>query len=218
MPAHSSNTRERFDRWSSSYDSWRSRQFFERLHRRLIPCLEAEKADSILDVGCGTGSLAIQLAAINPAAVVRGVDFSAGMIMAAREKLQPGTDVAFEVAAAEDLPFADEAFDLIYSTLSFHHWQDRRAGISECRRVLRPGGRLVIVDITGDKWYCRMYRACGRWRHLTGHVSYPMAAEVTGVFEATGLVDIKQTGVWPAILMTQGTRNIQTGFKEVKYK
>ncbi len=83
---HPSNARERFDRWSSSYDSRRSRLFFERLHRRLAPLLAVGDARRVLDVGCGTGNLAVSLALDHPGVSVTGIDFSPGMISAAREK------------------------------------------------------------------------------------------------------------------------------------
>ncbi|GBE58460.1 demethylmenaquinone methyltransferase [bacterium BMS3Abin01] len=201
---HPSNARERFDRWSSSYDSRRSRLFFERLHRRLAPLLAVGDARRVLDVGCGTGNLAVSLALDHPGVSVTGIDFSPGMISAAREKLSPVVDVSFRVAAAEELPFDDGGFDLVYSTLSFHHWEDRRKGLTECARVLRPGGRLIVVDITGDRWYCRMYRVFGRFRHLTGHVAYAKAAEISGLFEERGLTDVRQERIWPSIVLTAG--------------
>ncbi len=201
---HPSNARERFDRWSSSYDSRRSRLFFGRLHRRLAPLLAVEDDERVLDVGCGTGNLAVSLALDHPGASVNGIDFSPGMISAAREKLPPGVNVVFRVAAAEELPFGDGEFDLVYSTLSFHHWEDRTKGLAECTRVLRPGGRLIVIDITGDRWYCRMYRIFGCFRHLTGHVPYAGAAEISGLFEEQGLVDVRQERVWPSIILTAG--------------
>lgn len=206
---HPSNRRERFDKWSSSYDSRRSRIFFARLHRRLLPLLMVEPRDSVLDVGCGTGSQALQLAYCYPDAEIHGVDFSEGMVEEARRKKPPGSKVSFSAAAVEDLPFNDCRFDLVFSTLSFHHWADRQQGIRECVRVLRPGGRLVIVDITGDGWYSRMYRLFGCLWHLSGHVPYAGAAEINAHFQAAGLEDVRQQTIWPAIVITRGLRSAE---------
>jgi ubiquinone/menaquinone biosynthesis C-methylase UbiE len=100
----------------------------------------------ILDIGCGSGYLLRGLAARNPSAVgLSGIDPSAAMVAAA----QAGVDdsrIEVSLGAAEDLPYSDGAFDLVVSTTSFDHWADQRRGLAECRRVLAPGGHLVLVD------------------------------------------------------------------------
>jgi ubiquinone/menaquinone biosynthesis C-methylase UbiE len=100
----------------------------------------------VLDVGCGTGYLLRLLAVRYPqAAELAGVDPAAAMIEAAGQ----GADdrrLSFTVGTAEQLPFPDDAFDLVVSTTSFDHWTDQRAGVRECARVLAPGGRLVLAD------------------------------------------------------------------------
>ncbi len=163
------------------------------------------RGEQVLDVGCGTGSQTIMMALEYPGASFTGIDFSPGMIAMAEGKAPRGLDLRFRVAAVEDPPFADHSFDLVYSTLSFHHWRDRRLGVAQCARVLRPGGRLVIIDITGDRWYSRMYRLFGRFRHLTGHVPYARAAEISGLMRDEGLEAVYQEGIWPSIVLTAGS-------------
>jgi len=77
-----------------------------------------------------------------------GVDPTTAMIEAARALAPRG--LHFEVAPAEWLPFDAGYFDLVFSTLSFHHWADRPGGLREVARVLRPGGVFVLADFVLD--------------------------------------------------------------------
>lgn len=98
----------------------------------------------MLDVGCGTGYLIHRLAERVPSdSTVIGVDPAPAML-----RLAQNDGRAHIVAGvAEQLPFADASFDLVISTTSFDHWTEQRRGLSECRRVMTPEGRLVLVDL-----------------------------------------------------------------------
>lgn len=116
--------------------------------------LAAPKPDeAVLDVGCGTGTLALAIAAGTGAADVTGIDASAEMIdMARRKAAKAGSGVTFQVAVIEDLPFPTETFDLVTSSLMLHHLPTdlKRAGIEEVRRVLKPGGRFLVMDFARE--------------------------------------------------------------------
>jgi ubiquinone/menaquinone biosynthesis C-methylase UbiE len=101
----------------------------------------------ILDVGCGTGSLLRQLAARVPTATrLVGVDAAPSMISVA-EAAATDARVRFSAGTAEHLPHPDAGFDLVVTTTSFDHWANQQAGLGECARVLKPGGRLVLADL-----------------------------------------------------------------------
>jgi ubiquinone/menaquinone biosynthesis C-methylase UbiE len=100
----------------------------------------------LLDVGCGTGYLLVSLANRYPdASELVGIDPAPSMIKVATAAARDRR-LSFSVGVAERLPYPDDNFDLVVSTTSFDHWSDQQAGLRECARVLRPGGRLVLVD------------------------------------------------------------------------
>lgn len=100
----------------------------------------------VLDLGCGTGYLLRMLAGRYPDAErLVGIDAAPEMVRAATAATRDGR-LTFSVGVAEQIGHPDDTFDLIVSTTSFDHWSDQQAGLDECARVLRPGGRLVLVD------------------------------------------------------------------------
>ncbi|MBW8743759.1 MAG: class I SAM-dependent methyltransferase [Sphingomonas sp.] len=106
--------------------------------------------EAVLDVGCGTGSLAIMAKEqVGPSGEVYGSDASPEMIVRAQAKAhKAGADVRFAVAPAQALSFADSRFDVVLSTMMFHHLphMSREQLGQEMRRVLKPGGRVLAVD------------------------------------------------------------------------
>jgi len=113
--------------------------------RILALVLEARPGLDALDVGCGTGFLALELAARGHQVV--GVDFAPAMIDEARRKAAArGLSVRFDEADAEQLPFAPRSFDLVVSRHVLWTLPHPEAAIDEWIRVLRPGGRLAVVD------------------------------------------------------------------------
>jgi len=106
--------------------------------------------ERVLEVGCGTGEVAQRARArVGPEGEVVGVDPSADMIAVARKKAtRAGLTIDYRIAAIEALPFADGSFDVVLSSLMMHHLPDdlKAVGLAEVRRVLKPGGRLLIVE------------------------------------------------------------------------
>ena len=130
--------------------------FFRGRYREIARTIASETpaGSAVLDVSCGPGEVLVQLSRLAPTLRTTGVDIDEGMIARARRKaarLPQSGQVGrpqFVVADVTSMPFADASFDLVVSSYAVHHWPDRQAGFAEVMRVLRPGGRAVIWDIT----------------------------------------------------------------------
>jgi ubiquinone/menaquinone biosynthesis C-methylase UbiE len=170
--------------WAARYDilAWLLTHGREtKFRRRIIELANLRGGESILDVGCGTGTLAIVAAGMHQGGrgPIVGVDASPEMVARARRKAaDAGVDIAFEHAAAEALPFADASFDVCFSTLMLHHLPKpvRAQCLSEVRRILKPDGRFVAVD------FGRPQRRHGLLAHFHrhGHVALNDVAAMVG--------------------------------------
>jgi ubiquinone/menaquinone biosynthesis C-methylase UbiE len=122
------------------------------LRRLTVRLAQIQPGERVLEVGCGTGDVALLArAAAGPAGAVVGIDASPEMIACAQRKAarrQVGID--YRVGVVEDLAFPAASFDVVVSSLMMHHLPERlkREGLAEIRRVLKPGGRLLVVDVT----------------------------------------------------------------------
>jgi malonyl-CoA O-methyltransferase len=143
-----------FRAWSGFYDlPLLQGVFYRRVHAALLRGLDHLPAEPgvVVDLGCGTAQLTIDLATRFPAATVLGIDFSGPMLDAARRRLgdAPLPLVRGNVYA---LPLGDASIDLLVSTISYHWYLEERRALAEIRRVVRPGGRFVLATLT-SRWF-----------------------------------------------------------------
>jgi ubiquinone/menaquinone biosynthesis C-methylase UbiE len=118
---------------------------------------------AILDVACGTGELERLLAPENPHQQIVGVDLSEQMLIQARQKLRAFPQVQFQQATVRSLPFPDRSFDVVISANSFHYFDDPLASLQEMQRVLKPDGKLVLLDWCRDGWLCQLCDLILKW-------------------------------------------------------
>ena len=110
--------------------------------------LEREPFSDLLDAGCGPAPMISLLAEKYPDRHYTGLDLTPAMIEQAKKKNIPNAE--FAVGDCENFPFEDNAFDAIICSNSFHHYPDPLAFFKSVKRCLRPGGRLVLRDVTSE--------------------------------------------------------------------
>jgi demethylmenaquinone methyltransferase/2-methoxy-6-polyprenyl-1,4-benzoquinol methylase len=143
-----------FDRIAGRYDAMNSVMtagLHHRWRQRAAERAELGPGDSALDVCCGTGDLALELARrVAPGGSTVGCDFSEPMLEIARRKAEETgvTEVTFEWADALALPYPDASFDAVTVGFGVRNLADLDRGLGEMGRVLKPDGRLVILEIT----------------------------------------------------------------------
>lgn len=121
----------------------------DRAHARLLDQAALEPNHRVLDVGCGTGTLAVTIKRRYPEVQVVGVDPDVKALARARRKAaRAGVAVQFDQGFSDALGYADAVFDRVFSSMMFHHVarRDRENTLREIRRVLKPGGRLEFLD------------------------------------------------------------------------
>ena len=150
---HAAAVREMFTRIAARYDVMNTVMTGGRHHawRRLAAdAVRAAPPGPILDLATGTADLALAVRALRPAALVVGADFAEAMLQRARSKLarRGATRVPLLAADALALPFRDRAFAAVTSAFLVRNLGDLARGLAEMRRVTRPGGLVVTLDIT----------------------------------------------------------------------
>lgn len=119
--------------------------------RKAVDELKAMRPARILDIATGTADFAIETLRAAPDAQITGVDISEGMLDVGRRKLAEkhlGHRIQLELGDSENLPFADGAFDAVTASFGVRNFAHLEVGLAEMRRVLRPGGKLVILEFS----------------------------------------------------------------------
>ena len=201
----SDDVRGMFDRIAPVYDAMNRVMTagLDRAWRRLTVEAVVQPGDRVLDACCGTGDLA--LAAEREGGVVTGLDFSPKMLERARRKSETITWVEGDLL---ELPFEDGSFDAATVGFGVRNVADLEAALAELRRVLRPGGRLAILEITQPRgllrpffslWFDRIVPLLGKvlpggraYTYLPASVRrFPGAEELVSLLERTGFQHVR---------------------------
>jgi demethylmenaquinone methyltransferase / 2-methoxy-6-polyprenyl-1,4-benzoquinol methylase len=219
MPAHGSGTleagqvRAMFERIARVYDLLNTVMTagLDRKWRiRAVDLARVGPGDRVLDVATGTGELALELTRrVSPGGEVVGSDFSEAMLERARVKAKPaGAELRFEWGDALALPYEDDFFDAATVGFGVRNFAEIDRGLAEMRRVVRPGGRVVILEFTNPTrpplsffyrvWFDRIVPVLGRlsgdpdaYSYLPDSVKrFPAPAGLAAELERAGLREI----------------------------
>lgn len=179
-----SSVSAQYDAWARVYD-W----FWARYMNGTLPVVrrmaDAKPNERMLDLACGTGELLRRIAKDVPGVALRGVDLAPKMVERARHKLADVPNARIERADAHELPFAGDTFDVVACANTFHYFTHPVAVLGEVRRVLRPGGRLVLLDWCRDYWTCRVMDRVLRHIDPAYETCYTLPALTTMLRHAT---------------------------------
>lgn len=184
--------------------------------RRLVERAQIQPGMRVLDVGCGTGTLTILAKQHQPRATLVGIDGDAAVLKRAQRKAaRAACDVLFTRAFSFALPYRDNAYDCVLSSLLFHHLtrEHKQRTLREIWRVLQPGGQLHIAD-WGKAQNMAMRGAFGFVQLLDGFAttSDSVAGKLPQFIHATGFVHVQETARYATMF---GTLTLYTALKAV---
>jgi len=186
-----------FDRWASTYDRFLFQFWMKKFHVPVLKELLLNQKTKVLDISCGTGEL---LKKLEGKAELHGIDLSQEMLSKARAKLSQ--NVKLRKADVHDLPFKDNFFDYVISTEAFHHYYDQQKAVREMARIIKSGGKVIVVDINfflkPIHWLFKKLEP--------GHVKINSRKEMKQLFQQAGLKDIRQRRNFLFAIMTVGEK------------
>ncbi len=175
--------RTEYDRLAARYDR-RWQPYIEATLNAVLEAVEFQGDEAVLDVPCGTGELKRRLIEKWPDLCITGVDLSTGMLAQAKAKDEVNR-VRWVEADVAELPLPDQSFDCVICANSFHYFRAPNEALAAMRRVLRPGGRLILVDWCDDYWACKVYSLWMRWTDKAFYRTYSLKACVSLAEEAS---------------------------------
>lgn len=173
-----------FDKVADIYDFAPFQWWMRRFYRPIFSEVELESNKRLLDVSCGTGNMLKEMEQSSDTELY-GADLSENMIKQAEEKLE---NVNLQTVDVHSLPFEDDFFDYVTTTEAFHHYYNQTKAVAEMRRIVKPGGKVIVVDI--EFFFNFVHRIFERLE--PGCVKVNSGEEMRQLFQEQNLDIIKQ--------------------------
>jgi ubiquinone/menaquinone biosynthesis C-methylase UbiE len=167
----------------------------DKAKRPLIEQAEIKSGFRVLDIGCGTGSMAVLIKRMHPGAEVVGIDPDPlALSVSKRKAKRAGLSIEFDRGFADHMPYADGSFDRVFSSFMFHHLaaDEKTATLGEIRRVLKAGGSLHLMDFVREHGPHSGTAEHGSWIHRHGAVAERIEGRMTSLMDEAGLVDARE--------------------------
>lgn len=162
----------------------------------LIQQIDLQPGQKVLDLACGTGTLAVMVKKCESAIELNGVDADQRMLNKARRKTESaGVSICFDQALSFSLPYADACFDQVLSTMFFHHltWDDKVRSVREVYRILKPGGQFYVADWGApDSRLMRLLFLTVQVLDSFDTTRDHIAGRMPELFAGQGFIDVKQ--------------------------
>lgn len=203
MKASDRKTIAQFNAWAAFYDRVFFIPFF--LCRRAV--LRSAAVDHhfrVLDIGCGTGVLLRELHAGNSAPKPHGIDISPAMLKKARHRL--GRSTLLCRTSAENLPYEANRFDLVTCLTSFHHYTNPNRALREMNRVLKPGGKALLLDPFTDGTLRTIACSLVKLVFSEPDISLFTSARIRRMFFEAGFASVSQESCMFYKLLTVGVK------------
>ena len=176
----------KFDKRAASYDEGFEGRLSKRFYNLLLNRIELKQGDTVLDVGCGTGSVLKKLAELTNI-IGYGIDIEEKMIIEAMSKCP---DMSISISSCTQTPFENCTFDIATTCMAYHHFNDKKGFAKEVSRILKTGGYLYITDPRFPLIIRKPLNLALRIHKIAGHFSTPK--EIESIFNKYGftLVDV----------------------------
>ena len=158
---------------------------FLKMYKKIAEHVLAEKPRDVLDIGCGPGDFLFYLSSLNPNLNLTGTDPAPGMVTHARNKLRDKAKIL--EFPAEQQPFPSNSFDAVTVILTFHHIREKTGVLQNARKLLRPGGTLIIGDIIAKSdLQKKFWNFLERIESVRGYVGHYTSSDLRELAERVG--------------------------------
>ena len=172
----------KFDKMAASYDAGFKGKVLDKFYALLVEQVDVRPGMTVLDVGCGTGTLLRRLSDKAPMHGY-GIDIEKEMIAEAQKKCP---DMVIQLSSCENTPFSDDQFDVITACLAYHHFADKQGFAKEAARILKRGGSLYIAEPRFPRLVRKAINSLIKQLHIVGYLGSPQ--EIYDTFRGEGFV------------------------------